>query len=1005
MGGDFVMGATLRLEDQATNTFSTVRKATETFKSTMGRAEQTTKTFSNSQGRLKEEVGRFASSAGKGTQATEKYRQSTEKLKTSMFSLKSAIMAVAASAAIKVGFNWLVKSNADMETYRNTLTKVMGSQEEAVKTLNWANKFASTTPFEIPEVVEATTRMQAYGLQAKDTLGIVGDMASVMGKDLMQAVEAIADAQTGELERMKEFGITKGMIEDQAKAMGKSPINKKGQITDEKAFNAALFALMEKRYGGGMALQSKTFKGMLSNAQDFVGTIGRTLGEPIFEAFKSGLGGIITLMDKVQDSGAIDKMAAGVGLATNFIVTKFSYVAGVVGNVFTDMYTAGVAFVSKNRETFNKIGQGVAAVYKRIEDISGSVFSVLTGTVIPKVVKVFFAMGQGVVNVANWIADNWNLIGPMFTGLAIAAASYQVVIKGIAAATAILTGIQKVQKAVMLAWKAVVVAGNIVTAVFTGNVTALNAALMANPIGIVVAALGLLLGVGILVYKNWESITQTAKKLWANIQSGAAAAGAAFTELGNKVKAFVDTAVQTAKDKIKAFTETVKKNEDAIKAVAATLGVIFGPALIQTGVKAAIAGTQIATTFISQVIRAGAQAVISGVKITASFIGSLIKTGAQAVAAGAKLTVSFIGNMIKAGAQAVIAGAKITASFVGSLIKTGAQAVIAAAKITGSLITATVQYAIQGWKAAAALGAQTAALIVNGAKAVANGASWLFLKGVQIASTATTWAITAAQWALNAAFIASPIGWVVLGIGALIAVGVLLYKNWDKIVEKAKSLWQNVKDAWDRVTNFVSNIDLAESGRKIMETLAGGIKAAVMAPVNAVKGVFNKVRELLPFSDAHEGPLSQLTLSGKRIMTTLGAGVAKGSSSLYKTMNTAFTKLPTPGGLDIAANMDIPTVPQLFTTLNVGTKFDKATAPTYSDTYNVGTEVNPAGKKATNNAAAKQIFIEKLIDKLELNDVGNKDIKQLVEEIIAALYEKLEGADDILSGADMGGLI
>lgn len=30
----------------------------------------------------------------------------------------------------------------------------------------------------------------------------IGDMAGVMNKDIMQAVEAVADAQTGELERL-----------------------------------------------------------------------------------------------------------------------------------------------------------------------------------------------------------------------------------------------------------------------------------------------------------------------------------------------------------------------------------------------------------------------------------------------------------------------------------------------------------------------------------------------------------------------------------------------------------------------------------------------------------------------------------------------------------------------------------------------------------------------------------------------------------------------------------
>lgn len=186
----------------------------------------------------------------------------------------------------------------------------MGSQEKAVQILQWANKFAAQTPFEIQEVVEATTRMQAYGIQAEKNLGIVGDMASVMGKDLMQAVEAIADAQTGELERLKEFGITKQMILDQARLLGTNPINNQGSITDQKAFNAALFSLMEKRYKGGMEMQSKSFKGMLSNVSDFMGTMGRNLGQPLFDKAKEHLASFLDWLNRLQSDGSIDAFIA-----------------------------------------------------------------------------------------------------------------------------------------------------------------------------------------------------------------------------------------------------------------------------------------------------------------------------------------------------------------------------------------------------------------------------------------------------------------------------------------------------------------------------------------------------------------------------------------------------------------------------------------------------------------------------------------------------------------------
>lgn len=51
-----------------------------------------------------------------------------------------------------------------------------------------------------------------------------------------------------------------------------------------------------------------------------------------------------------------------------------------------------------------------------------------------------------------------------------------------------------------------------------------------------------------------------------------------------------------------------------------------------------------------------------------------------------------------------------------------------------------------------------------------------------------------------------PIGLVVAGIGAAIAIGVLLYKNWDTIKQKASEIWEAIKNilitAWNGIVEF-----------------------------------------------------------------------------------------------------------------------------------------------------------------------------------------------------------
>lgn len=153
-------------------------------------------------------------------------------------------------------------------------------------------------------------------------------------------------------------------------------------------------------------------------------------------------------------------------------------------------------------------------------------------------------------------------------------------------------------------------------------------------------------------------------------------------------------------------------------------------------------------------------------------------------------------------------------------------------------------------------------------------------------------AMTAAQWLFNAAMTANPIMLVVAGIAALIAAGIALYKNWDRVTAFFNAAWQKIKalfsafsplswmmSGFNKLDGFLSNFSLYASGKKMLSTLASGIKSAVSVPVDAVKGALARVREFLPFSDAKVGPLSELTASGQSIMSTLSEGMAKFNAS------------------------------------------------------------------------------------------------------------------------------
>ena len=97
---------------------------------------------------------------------------------------------------------------ASVEKMRASLVTVTGSIESANAAWDQMREFAKTTPFELDQSVQAFIRMKALGLDpTEEALRSFANTSAAMGTDLMQMVEAVADATTGEFERLKEYGI------------------------------------------------------------------------------------------------------------------------------------------------------------------------------------------------------------------------------------------------------------------------------------------------------------------------------------------------------------------------------------------------------------------------------------------------------------------------------------------------------------------------------------------------------------------------------------------------------------------------------------------------------------------------------------------------------------------------------------------------------------------------------------------------------------------------------
>ncbi len=181
----------------------------------------------------------------------------------------------------------------------------------------------------------------------------------------------------------------------------------------------------------------------------------------------------------------------------------------------------------------------------------------------------------------------------------------------------------------------------------------------------------------------------------------------------------------------------------------------------------------------------------------------------------------------------------------------------------------------------------------------------LTMTGVLGGQAAATGTATVAQTGLNAAMAANPIGAVILAIEALIAVGVLLYKNWDTIKAGAQSLWNKFKDvsirigtafsgAFNKVKNaaktalewVASKLSWLNDKIESIPILGSLYKGAKGALGNAIEWVDNAT------TGNRSGTSTGTTQTTTRSKTTTTAGPVKTTTSTTTTI-----PKPTPSSL------------------------------------------------------------------------------------------------------------
>ncbi|NFV79993.1 hypothetical protein [Magnetospirillum aberrantis] len=257
-----------------------------------------------------------------------------------MATAKAGLAGLAGGLGVAELSRSLYDVNSRFQDLRSGLETAMGSSKAAAVAFSGIREFAKDTPYELAEVVTAFARLKNLGLDpANEALTAWGDMASSFpNKTLTDVIEAVADATTGEFERLKEFGI-------QASSQGnKVSFTFKGVTTtvskSADAIDAYLRKLSADNFGGAMAKRMANLSGLASNLKDAFDDLLVTIGEMgTNKAMEEMLKGLTSAIGAAADNmGAITSVGGAAAAAIGGMVVARTAAAAIAA-----MQTANVS--------------------------------------------------------------------------------------------------------------------------------------------------------------------------------------------------------------------------------------------------------------------------------------------------------------------------------------------------------------------------------------------------------------------------------------------------------------------------------------------------------------------------------------------------------------------------------------------------------------------------------------------------------------------------------------
>lgn len=229
-----------------------------------------------------------------------------------------------------------VAYNSQIEQYKVGFETMLGSAKKADETLGELENLASTTPFELTDLANASTTLLAFG---EETENLIPDL------------KMLGDISLGNREKFNSLALVFGQVKSQGRLMGQDLLQminagfnpllvisektgesmdslkdkmSKGQITFEMVADAMKTATSQGgQFYNAMEAQSKTLQGQFStlkdSVQEFAGEVSEDLSEYLTNTVLPALIEKMETLKEMWEDGSLQKWLGGAAAAATML--------------------------------------------------------------------------------------------------------------------------------------------------------------------------------------------------------------------------------------------------------------------------------------------------------------------------------------------------------------------------------------------------------------------------------------------------------------------------------------------------------------------------------------------------------------------------------------------------------------------------------------------------------------------------------------------------------------